>query len=1083
MCNTLKQGKLCLFGIIMLLITLSGFGQNLLPNADFSQITNGIPDNWYASQDASVISVISGSPNAVRISENSTSYVPALVTTVNVDGNKQFYLSFDVKTESLHNNARVYYYWLDANGSVIGNEHYALTLTGTNDWQNHSSFLIPDDPVNTAKLKLVMAVYSSSGNSGYAEYKNPVLREAPLDNLLPNPYFKGVTNGLPASWYYSQDPSVMTITAGSPANTLEISEDSTYYVPSMVTTINVDGSKQYNLSIEMKTSSISNLAKVYYYWLDANNAAIGSAKTLKSLSGTNDWSTYQAVITPDDPVNTAKLKVVMGVYSSSGNTGKAYFRLPAVRQLWSDNMLPNSDFTAVTNGIPDDWYASQDASVIEVLTCSPSNILSLAEDSSSYVPALVTSVSLSGQRQYFLSVDAMAQGISNDAAIYYYWLDWQGNIIGNAHFLTHLSGTCDWDTYYSVIVPEDTVNTCGVRVVLAVYGLQLGGGKVFYMNPLLREAYPDDGSGGGTTQEDILSNSCFTGPDSLTNTITSKSPSLNFIMREGVPAPLNLMTRNGVVYSNPLTITLTIPDTVDQELYLYRGADQACIYVAPDSSQSASGVKTVTYDLPSGYKWNVMGNSLLLKPASGCPSSFNIGLVMTAADNTELVNITIPAAQTANELTGDIPTGFSLYTWYSYPVRRATQSDFDNRMIGDLYDDWKLAGFKGGAYLPQVSSGWQAMIDYTGSVYYYKPGKDVSASVLPNLAATSSGGVFDKLFCPESLIDKASGYFDELGDAYPYQSLLSDSSIWQVVDFEPYNYGWVTTSCFCQTCRESFAQYASLGYTPGSTTILGSYLTEWCEFRCAQRAGVIEEMVTYSKIVNPQGKFVFCSMPMPTTSEENDFFKYYGIDLRLYDSFVDLHAPMHYEIGLLFYQRLERTLTVLNKPVIPVLAGYKHTDNPERLMQQTLAAAMLGAEGVYYWRGCMQFDGNAVQVLGKAMKALYECESYITNGQLNTNVSVTPAQGSEDILYSVSRKYGSDQALILLINDSSSSSASATVAFQTSTAQNYHVYDIISGSYLQSGGDNIFSGSEINNGFSVNVGTLSSALLRITPIP
>jgi hypothetical protein len=157
-----------------------------------------------------------------------------------------------------------------------------------------------------------------------------VVKSQNLSNLLQNPEFKSKDNNIPDGWKWFLDKNVIHIISGENVNIVEISEDTDKYVPSICTTLKLDGFKTYQFSVDVKTEEVSKNAAVYYYWTDANGKEITKEQYIIKLSGTKDWQTVKKIISPENPAETKGLKIVLAIYGAKGGKGKVWFKNPCL---------------------------------------------------------------------------------------------------------------------------------------------------------------------------------------------------------------------------------------------------------------------------------------------------------------------------------------------------------------------------------------------------------------------------------------------------------------------------------------------------------------------------------------------------------------------------------------------------------------------------------------------------------------------------------------------------------------------------------------------------------------------------------
>ncbi|MDD3953061.1 MAG: hypothetical protein PHY82_03995, partial [Lentisphaeria bacterium] len=319
---------------------------------------------------------------------------------------------------------------------------------------------------------------------------------------------------------------------------------------------------------------------------------------------------------------------------------------------------------------------------------------------------------------------------------------------------------------------------------------------------------------------------------------------------------------------------------------------------------------------------------------------------------------------------------FQLFSWYSYPAMRL---DLKQVTMGkDLMKLWQDCGYRGGNGSLDIPD-WSGYRDISKVFHYrHKDGTSLPASETPD-------GNPGPLACLSILNDLNSGFLQRM---LANERFTGDPKTKRLVyDYEPYagGAGWVTRACFCTRCREDFAQQEKLPLL-SAKEILTQHEKAWVRFRCRQRACFIQNLQALIKKADPTAEFYLCSMPLPPPADAERFHKEYGIDLKLFEPFVDGHMPMNYSPSLDFYHRQLQMALDLKKPLYPVLDngwGTAFHYQPERSRGQILASAFMGIQGVYFGSGLMRMDAAWLEMCHQAMTAISRFQPLLNDSRID----------------------------------------------------------------------------------------------------
>ena len=113
-------------------------------------------------------------------------------------------------------------------------------------------------------------------------------------------------------------------------------------------------------------------------------------------------------------------------------------------------------------------------------------------------------------------------------------------------------------------------------------------------------------------------------------------------------------------------------------------------------------------------------------------------------------------------------------------------------------------------------------------------------------------------------------------------------------------------------------------------------------------------------------------------------FAFAGIDLRLYDQFVDYHMPMMYLSGSKFHDLVKYNISSLRKSVMPLITTNWTTQdgwsNPRELRMNLHAIALNGGKGAGLYEG-IDIDGHYLKSIEKFQQELKAMEDFILKGK------------------------------------------------------------------------------------------------------
>jgi hypothetical protein len=630
--------------------------------------------------------------------------------------------------------------------------------------------------------------------------------------------------------------------------------------------------------------------------------------------------------------------------------------------LQATNLVPNADFKVFDQQRPQHW-----THFIGRAKTSPfqyeNGVLTIREAASNYVSSSNVFIPLDGFKSYQWDVEMKLDNVKKMAAIFYYWTDADGNRITSERYLTKLKGSSDWQKISRTISPDDPAKTHGIRICLAIYHDPDSPGQVLYRNPSLQVADRNRNRTAAAPAEKKKP------PTIPVSSAGSFAENINFIYRKsheayqkfaGIPGFLSMSS--SVPSRESVILNVRVPEAATLELHLLHGgcAKFQKLFV-PEKIEQYNQEKAYRYQLPTGIIWNFIGNALFFNENAPL-KEYSIHLEFEFAEPARNFQREIQV-QLRPRITSPAPTGdFQLYSWYSYPILRL---DLDQGTMGkDLMKLWQDCGFRGGNGNLNIPD-WSGYCDISNVFHYrHKDGISLPASQTPD-------GNPAPLACLSVLNDLDSGFLQGMQASERLTGLKTKRLVY---DYEPYagGAGWVTRACFCTRCRKDFAQQEGLPLL-SAKEILTQHEKAWVRFRCRQRAEFIKNINALIKKTNPAAEFYLCSMPLPSPTDAERFYKEYGIDLKLCEPFVDGHMPMNYSPSLDFYYRQLQMALDLKKPLYPVLDngwGANFHYQPERSRGQLLASAFMGIKGIYFGAGLMRMDAAWLEMCHQTLTAI-----------------------------------------------------------------------------------------------------------------
>ncbi len=649
-------------------------------------------------------------------------------------------------------------------------------------------------------------------------------------------------------------------------------------------------------------------------------------------------------------------------------------------------------FTPLTNFKNDftsGFFKSGSANVIGVKEQDGSRILQVKESGEKYVSGLGIALNkFNGMQSIYLSVSVKTVNLAKNAAVFYYWTDAAGKNLGSARYLAKVSGSRDWKEYAQVISSPEPLKTAGIKVYYSVYRAK-GDGYALFKSPVIRLADAND----STRKKQNAAKPVHTTPElsaaMFKHGFSNKMHGVPYTVERGGYGWL-LMTSAQRLKREKYQVAVTAPKGIDFELYLANG--KRSVYRPAKITPAAAG-NTYTFG-PLNAVWYYWGNVMLFKVGKNVPDKFNIKLTFSDNAGRHIFSETIPCKTINRETQAVGKSSFANRMFYAYPLRRIDFSDKRAKYPQAVLDYLKKHGVTSVGYLEFANDSpfpFESGEVISHSRFFpYRVSSPALRKLLTKyqipMAVNLSGISSDIEIDTGELAAKGLPIYRELLNKNKNEKYRTSQLVW-ITDYEPYAYeGPVTKYSFSPESIKAFRQFINLPTETELTPrlILTKYLKPWVEFRCRQRADLIKTQVKALREFNPKALFALCAMPQPGTDENQfEYFKRFGIDLRLFDPYVDMHLPMIYGDDAMFYRRTDATVTQLKKPVyVVVTCGYgRGVHRPQRLFRIMAGSAFLGAKGVYHWPGLKSMDGEFLQNMHRAMNLISEIEPFVKNSK------------------------------------------------------------------------------------------------------
>lgn len=692
-----------------------------------------------------------------------------------------------------------------------------------------------------------------------------------------------------------------------------------------------------------------------------------------------------------------------------------------------------------------------------------------------------------GMTSVYVAFDVKTVNLSRNATMAYYWTDAAGRKLTADAVPVKVGGTTGWTRYEKILSSPVPLETGGIRVVFLVWRAD-GDGYALYRNPVIRIATAED-------SRRVMEASVKKRPEqtvavptaeSFSGRFTSKMPGVSYDVERGGYGWFLLWARQRMKGIGQLRIAA--PDAVDFELYLFRGAKAEFV---PGETAARARVFTGL----DRFRWNCWGNVLLFTAGADAPTQFDIALTFADRAGKPLFTELIPIRVLAPLDLAPSEASFENRVYYAHPFRWIAFDDERATLAAGLLGYLKSRGFSSAGYLteatvqPFPAEKGEVIVQFTRMPYRFNR-SPIMADVMTKhgipMAMAASGVRSETELETQVVADRGLPFYAEMlrrtgNDAYRGREL-----VW-LNDYEPYAFeGPATQYSFAPESLAAFRDFIAIPDEAELTPriILTTYRDEWVTFRCRQHAQVVKAQVRALKEYSPQGVYALSSESLPGSDEvASEFFSRFGVDLRMMDPYVDLHVPMIYSRTATYCRRVEATVGALEKPVLPTITcGYGNSiRDPVRLRRLMVAAAFLGARGVYHWPGFWAMDGNEMQSSQQAMGLIGKLGPFLKVSELVArNGQVSCPEAKPEHLYFAVRRSG-DERMIFMANDGRDVPYYPLLSLPDADGP-WLVSTFPDGEILSSGGGlKIHSRKQLRKGIRVKLPPSSMALIRFTP--
>lgn len=681
----------------------------------------------------------------------------------------------------------------------------------------------------------------------------------------------------------------------------------------------------------------------------------------------------------------------------------------ALRLLAGTNLLVNADFASEDGRVPDGWSALRGAHRQAYVT--KNGELAIRNTTGAYANWVSQSVAIDADKTYYFEAEMLADALSSGVSVVYSVADGaKRKVVADYPIVRNYPGPLrSWTKFAAVIPIPAGADARRLSVGFILYNAARRAGveeRVAFRHPVLCEYAGQKPIVLPKPESKLLQ----TLPDHpFPDNFTGEPVGSAYRLERGGVGFLRL--NSGIMPRREIVVEVKVPEGVETELYLMRrGAGGALANVRPASRGR--------FVVGPEYDWLTWGNALLFRSSSAALNAFDIDLSVSAGGKT--VRFAVPVRVFDGPGETRLPRLRRFNSWQAFPVTRIDVDNPSNVLGRALSDYWKSAGWRHGPFV-EINGALPGRV--TAGIRKLAEGENRLCD-----QAVDAKGAPIGAWCDTDWVSRDISHFvKRLRDCGFEKRLLAARYVMN--DFEPYNEGPVTKGCFCDRCRAAFAAEKGLVSVPTGLEILARHKPDWIGFRCRQRAAVARKGVEAVKAINPDAKFLLCTMPGDPGTDPEWMLKY-GIDLSLYADFTDIYTTMNYSQGLDFFRSLEDECRNLRRESRMFVSGGWGSENvPKRTALQLLTALFAGVDYPFLGQGLYISQNDQVAAIRAAMDFVARTEGQWGEARYSADkLELTPGFRSEDSVYSLERRGADGTRHVLVFNNSERETAYAHLA-------------------------------------------------------
>ena len=722
------------------------------------------------------------------------------------------------------------------------------------------------------------------------------------------------------------------------------------------------------------------------------------------------------------------------------------------------NLLENPQFSSSNGAAPDKWRVVQKKTDLGVFKCKD-GVLSISEKSQSYGNNISQTIPVDGLKSYYFECEYYCDGLNFIGGITYDLLDKNQKKINKREFyiLKTVKTQPEWKKIVYKIVIGDA-NVSYIKIQFVNYRSQeMQDKKIYFRNPVFR----------------LLDGKQIKKPETndKTGAVSKKKESTEtadpFLRHKFIHKPYGttyFLERDGAGFFRVETpyfkgkkVSLSVKSVKGMkfELFLYDTRTKESCMITPEMKDG-----TFFFDVPGNFRWAEWGNVLIFSADKTVPEKFEIEMIFVVSGG-KIFKYKVPVEQTKQvKYPVKLPENNYFYSYHTFPLMRVPQEKIKGTLLEKLENSWRNTGWKRFSFNHIFSQIPVLSFHYKGVPHQIKPG----------LAPDGSETHF---YCDSNYISFSSEYFAELLTKNGIADTIRKSPV-MFWDYEPYVGGSVTLSCYCKNCISSFCKRYSLPANISAREILTKHLDKWIYFRCHQRSLSVGKIVKAMRLINPNVKVLFCSAPLPPKTEiqeELEYLKFYGVDIRLVDEFVDIQASMNYTPTLDYYKSLEREAKELRSCRMMILSNSWEdisSMRPGRVASHLFAAMFMGCNPPFMGQGLFLAPGTLLAKLKETINDVAVTEKFWHGSEFDFEKvpwkSLYMADGN---FYMLGRKNPTGKVLFL-VNNHEFETIYLKLSLDNTKFSN--VYDLLNGTELL----------PYNNGVAIEIPPFSYRVVKFS---